>query len=280
MANHNPTSWFRTIWLAEAGHEDRLSRLQRLGPGGAAGYHSARPHREVPRRVELPDAGTQDWVEHRRGQWERLLRGLPAGRLDRLHAGSGRRGDRPDGSGLHVAVRPQVRRAAAGFPGANLLQPGHRLQVPDEPLDGERDREREYIQATSFLPSGTFNFTLARGARTKVHQNTRQDVARNYAGDWTFIPANSTTGVDLETVVRSSGKASQQAVKGSVSIKRTSPDSILARTANGCEWKLEVTGNTAELAGVQTCHLPNNSSQTYSFWAIIARYWPPHQKLA
>ena len=34
------------------------------------------------------------------------------------------------------------------------------------------------------------------------------------------------------------------------------------------EWKLEVAGNTAELAGVQTCHLPNISSQTYSFWAM------------
>jgi hypothetical protein len=107
-----------------------------------------------------------------------------------------------------------------------------------------------------------------RGARTKVHQNTRQDVARNYAGDWTFVPASSTTGVNMETVVRSSGKASQHAVTGSVSIKRTGPNRILARTANGCEWKLEVTGNTAELAGVQTCHLPNNSSQTYSFWAM------------
>jgi hypothetical protein len=130
------------------------------------------------------------------------------------------------------------------------------------------NREREYIQATSYLPSGTFNFTLARGARTKVHQNRRQDVARNYAGDWTFIPANSTTGVNMETVVRSSGKASRQAVRGSVSIRTTGPNRILARTANGCEWKLEVTGNTAELAGVQTCHLPNNSSQTYSFWAM------------
>jgi hypothetical protein len=40
------------------------------------------------------------------------------------------------------------------------------------------------------------------------------------------------------------------------------------RTANGCEWKLEVAGNTAELAGAQTCHLPDNSSQTYSFWAM------------
>lgn len=145
---------------------------------------------------------------------------------------------------------------------------GSRYQMNRWTVSVTGNREQEYIQATSFLPSGTFNFTLAQGARTKVHQNSRQDVAKNYAGDWTFIPANSTTGVNMETVVTSSGKASQQAVRGSVSITRTGPNSILVRTANGCEWKLEVAGNTAELAGVQTCHLPNNSSQTYSFWAM------------
>ena len=90
------------------------------------------------------------------------------------------------------------------------------------------NREREYIQATSYLPSGDFNFTLARGARTKVHQNRRQDVARKYAGGWTFVPASSTTGVNMETVVRSSGQASQQAVRGSVSITRTGQNRILA----------------------------------------------------
>jgi hypothetical protein len=133
------------------------------------------------------------------------------------------------------------------------------------------NREQEYIQATSFLPSGTFNFTLAHGARTKVDQASREDAARDYAGHWTFNPANATTGVNMETVVPSSGQPSQQAVSGSVSITRTGPNSILARTANGCEWKLGVAGNTAELTGPQTCHLPDNSSQTYSFWAMAVR---------
>jgi hypothetical protein len=41
------------------------------------------------------------------------------------------------------------------------------------------DREYEYIQATSFLPYGTFNFTLALGARTKVNPANRQDVAEH-----------------------------------------------------------------------------------------------------
>jgi hypothetical protein len=156
------------------------------------------------------------------------------------------------------------------FPGQTCFNRviGSRYQMNRWTVSVTGNTEREYIQATSYLPAGNFNFTLARGARTKVHQNRRQDVARNYAGHWTFVPANSATGVNIETVVRPGGKASPQAVRGSVSIKRTGQNRILARTANGCEWKLEVAGNTAELAGVQTCHLPGNSSQTYSFWAM------------
>jgi hypothetical protein len=71
------------------------------------------------------------------------------------------------------------------------------------------DQEREYIQATSFLPSGTFNFTLAKGARTKVDPGSRRDVAADYAGHWTFNPANAATGVNMETVISSGGQESR-----------------------------------------------------------------------
>ena len=128
------------------------------------------------------------------------------------------------------------------------------------------NQEHESIQATSFLPFGTFNFTLARGARTRVDQAA----TRNYAGHWVFDPANAATGVNIETVVSAAGQESQQAVTGTISITRTSLHSILVRTPNGCQWKMHVTGNTAELAGVQTCDLPDDSSQTYSFWAMGA----------
>jgi hypothetical protein len=133
------------------------------------------------------------------------------------------------------------------------------------------NREHEYIQASSFLPNGTFNFTLARGARARVNPASRQDVAGRYAGEWTFSPADPATEVNIESVVSASGQSSEQAVTGSVSITRTGRHSILARTANGCAWKLKVAGNTAELAGTQTCQLPGDSSQTYSFWSMAVR---------
>ena len=137
--------------------------------------------------------------------------------------------------------------------------------------------EQEYIQATSFLPGGDYNFTLARGARTKVFPSSRRDVAQRYAGDWAFNLANPRTGVNYETVVSPSGQASQQPVTGSMNITRTGPDSIVVQTANGCEWKLTVTGNSAELAGDQTCQLAGNASQTYDFWAMGVG---PHREYA
>jgi hypothetical protein len=123
--------------------------------------------------------------------------------------------------------------------------------------------EQEYIQATSFLPSGDYSFTLARGGRTRANQG----VTAGFAGRWTFNPANPRTGVNMETVISSSGKASEQPVSGSVSFTRKG-GVILARTSNGCVWKLNVDGNTAELAATQTCHLADNSSQTYTFWSM------------
>jgi hypothetical protein len=158
------------------------------------------------------------------------------------------------------------------FPGQRCFNKviGSEYQMDRWTVTVTGNQEHEYIQATSFLPSGTFNFTLARGARMRVGQRSRQDAAKNYAGHWIFSPANPATGVNIETVVSAAGQESQQAVSGAVSITRTGPHSILARTPNGCQWKLRVTGNTAELAGVQTCDLPDNSSQTYSFWAMAA----------
>jgi hypothetical protein len=158
------------------------------------------------------------------------------------------------------------------FPGQRCFNKviGSEYQMDRWTVTVTGNQEHEYIQATSFLPSGTFNFTLVRGARMRVGQRSRQDAAKNYAGHWIFSPANPPTGVNIETVVSATGQESQQAVSGAMSITRTGPHSVLARTPNGCQWKLRVTGNTAELAGVQTCDLSGNSSQTYSFWAMAA----------
>ena len=127
------------------------------------------------------------------------------------------------------------------------------------------DREQEYIQATSFLPSGTYDFTLAHGARTKVTRNTGTS---GYAGDWTFNPPNEATGVNIETLVGSNGQESRQPVRGKLAITRTAHNRISVRTANGCHWNLNLAGNTAELARPQTCHLRGGAAQTYRFWAM------------
>jgi hypothetical protein len=127
------------------------------------------------------------------------------------------------------------------------------------------DREQEYIQATSFLPSGTYDFTLAHGARTKVTKNTGTS---GYAGDWTFNAPNEATGVNIETLVDSNGQESRRPVSGKLAITRTARNRISVRTANGCHWNLNVAGNTAELARPQTCHLRGGATQAYAFWAM------------
>jgi hypothetical protein len=142
---------------------------------------------------------------------------------------------------------------------------GSKYQMNRWTVSATGDREQEYIQATSFLPSGTYDFTLAHGARTKVTKNTGTS---GYAGDWTFNPANSATGVNIETLVDSNGQESRQPVSGKLAITRTVHNRISVRTANGCHWNLNVAGNTAELAGPQTCHLRGGAAQTYSFWAM------------
>lgn len=140
---------------------------------------------------------------------------------------------------------------------------GSRYQMDRWTVSVTGNTEREYIQATSFLPSGSYTFTLARGGRTRA----TQDATADFAGHWTFSPANPRTGVNMETVVSSTGKAAERPVSGEVSITRTGKV-IHARTGNGCVWKLDVNGNTAELAGKQTCRLAVDSVQTYSFWSM------------
>jgi hypothetical protein len=140
---------------------------------------------------------------------------------------------------------------------------GSRYQMNRWTVSVHGNTEREYIQATSFLPSGNYTFTLADGGRTRA----TQDATADFAGHWAFSPANPKTGVNMETVVSSTGKAAERPVGGEVSITRTG-EIIHARTANGCVWKLDADGNTAELAGTQTCHLAGGSAQTYSFWSM------------
>ena len=128
------------------------------------------------------------------------------------------------------------------------------------------DREQEYIQATSFLPSGSYDFTLAHGARTKAPTKVTKNAG--YAGHWTFNAPNQATGVNIETLVDSSGQESRRPVSGKLAITRTAPNRISVRTANGCHWNLTAAGNTAELARPQTCHLRGGATQTYAFWAM------------
>jgi hypothetical protein len=97
------------------------------------------------------------------------------------------------------------------FPGQRCFNKviGSEYQMDRWTVTVTGNQEHEYIQATSFLPSGTFNFALARGARMRAGQRSRHDAAKNYAGHWIFSLANPATGVNIETVVSAAGQESQ-----------------------------------------------------------------------
>jgi hypothetical protein len=194
---------------------------------------------------DFPQVG---WIDFTRGHGDEVT-----GRTDQ-------------GCTWHFAVERKNRLQLA-YPGQSCFNNviGSRYQMNRWTVTVRGDREQEHIQATSFLPSGDYSFTLADGARTKV---TKTSGAAHGNGDWTFNPANQATGVNIETVVTDSGQESRQPVSGKLDITTTAPNKIRVRTPNGCQWKLNVAGNTAELAGAQTCRLPGGAAQTYTFWAM------------
>jgi hypothetical protein len=153
-------------------------------------------------------------AEHRRGHRDRLLRGAPqVGWVDFTQDADGEVTGRTDqGCSWQFALESgELQLATQGQTCFNKVI-GSKYQMNRWTVSVTGNREQEYIQATSFLPSGNFNFTLAQGARTKVNQASRRDVANRYDGDWSFNPANPATGVNIENVVSASGTYSEQAV--------------------------------------------------------------------
>lgn len=125
-------------------------------------------------------------------------------------------------------------------------------------------KETESIVAVSHQPNGVDILgTMTSGSRTKVGESAENKrFVDHYLGDFTYTPADSHT---LTNVVSTSvGTAYPQ--QGTVHFSGKSNSMITARTPDGCDWTLEVRGNTAELApDTQTCHTPTGD--------ISLRYW-------
>ncbi|MEC3916229.1 hypothetical protein [Nocardia sp. CDC160] len=129
-------------------------------------------------------------------------------------------------------------------------------------VDGTK--ETESIVAISHQPNGVDIIgTMASGSRTKVGESAENKrFVDHYLGDFTYAPADFQTLTNV--VSTSTGNAYPQ--QGTIHFTRKSDSTITAHTPDGCDWSLEVRGNTAELApDTQTCHTPTGD--------LTLRYW-------
>jgi hypothetical protein len=131
------------------------------------------------------------------------------------------------------------------------------------------NRETESIVAVSHQPNGVDLIgTMKSGSRTKVvgSQDNAKFVQR-FLGDYSYNPADFQT---LTNVV-STDKGTVYPEQGTVRFSANEEDlgKINAHTPDGCDWTLDVRGDTAELdPATQTCHTANGDSSLH-YWALV-----------
>jgi hypothetical protein len=131
------------------------------------------------------------------------------------------------------------------------------------------NRETESIVAVSHQPNGVDLIgTMKSGSRTKVvaGQDNGKFVHR-FTGDYSYNPA------DLHTLTNivSTDKGTVYPQQGTVRFSTKDKDrgKINAHTPDGCDWTLDVRGDTAELdPTMQTCHTANGDSSLH-YWALV-----------
>jgi hypothetical protein len=135
-------------------------------------------------------------------------------------------------------------------------------------VDGHR--ETEAIEAKSHLPMGDCDFALKQGKRTKADDT---DSTQLFVGDWVYDAPDPQTHSNMLQFIyqgdneRSAPGASPQT--GIVSFSKAGNHVLNARTADECSWRLNVYGNTAQLAAPQTCELAG-SKITMNHWSIAS----------
>ncbi|TDE59655.1 SDR family NAD(P)-dependent oxidoreductase [Nonomuraea mesophila] len=130
--------------------------------------------------------------------------------------------------------------------------------------------ERETIKGVSHNRRGEFDFVLERGARTKAEQEPPAKVAKRFAGQWKYAPADPSQLVNFATYLPGRPDATPKLTPQRGLVEMTvKPDRTgVARTADGCEWTMTAWGNTAELNPPgQTCKR-SGKTITMGFWQV------------
>lgn len=131
------------------------------------------------------------------------------------------------------------------------------------------DRETEQIKATSHQPNGVDLIApMASGSRTKVvHGQDNGRFVRRFLGDYRYDPSDMRTLTNVVTTDKGTAYPEQGTVRFTAT--HTARGRIHARTPDGCDWTMDVRGDTAELdPATQTCHT-SKRVRTLHYWALV-----------
>jgi hypothetical protein len=131
------------------------------------------------------------------------------------------------------------------------------------------NRETEQIMAISHQPNGVDLIApMTSGSRTKVvHGQDNGRFAQRFLGDYRYDPADMHTLTNVVATDKSTVYPEQGTVRFSATHKNGGK--INAHTPDGCDWTMDVRGDTAELdPATQTCHTANGNSSLH-YWALV-----------
>jgi hypothetical protein len=131
------------------------------------------------------------------------------------------------------------------------------------------NRETESIVAVSHQPNGVDLIgTMKSGSRTKVvdGQDNGKFVQR-FLGDYSYNPPDFHTLTNVVSTDEGTVYPEQGTVR--FSAKDKDGGKINAHTPDGCDWTLDVRGDTAELdLATQTCRTATGDSSLH-YWALV-----------
>ncbi|TDD18712.1 hypothetical protein [Nonomuraea diastatica] len=131
--------------------------------------------------------------------------------------------------------------------------------------------EKETIEGVSRNRRGMFDFVLRNGTRTKAAMEPWARTARRFAGQWKYVPADPSHLVNIATHIEdSTSQVTYQKQRGVVEMTVKPDRTVVARTADGCEWTMTVWGNTADLNPPgQVCRRLGKTI-TLGFWQVTS----------
>lgn len=131
------------------------------------------------------------------------------------------------------------------------------------------NRETEQITAISHQPNGVdIIATMKSGSRTRVvHGQDSGRFLQRFLGDYRYDPADMRTLTNIVSTDQGTVYPEQGTIRFTAS--HSARGRIVARTPDGCDWTMDVRGNTAELdPGTQTCRTATGDRSLH-YWALV-----------